>query len=194
MTAHSPSDRIRDPREAMVDHIPSLRAFAISLARDRSLADDIVQDTLIKAWRNIDKYVPGTNLQAWLFTILRNTFYSFLRKRRHEVEDPDGAYAARLSVAPDHDSKLAFADFRAAFDKLSPEHREVLILVGASGFSTAEAAAMMSVAEGTVKSRANRARLRLAELMRLSGEQDAVEGTSAMMMSAMGAAARSDRA
>ena len=192
MTDRIEADRHRDPREAMADYIPSLRAFAISLARDRSLADDIVQDTLIKAWRNIDKYVPGTNLQAWLFTILRNTFYSFLRKRRHEVEDPDGIHAGRLSVAPDHDSKLAFADFQRAFDKLSPEHREVLILIGASGFSTTEAAEMMGVAEGTVKSRANRARQRLAELMRLNGTQDAIEGTSALMMSAMGAASRSD--
>jgi RNA polymerase sigma-70 factor (ECF subfamily) len=192
MTYPKIPDRDRDPREAMVDYIPSLRAFAISLARDRSLADDIVQDTLIKAWRNIDKYVPGTNLQAWLFTILRNTFYSFLRKRRHEVEDPDGVHAAKLSVAPDHDSKLAFGDFMRAFDRLSPEHREVLVLVGASGFSTAEAAEMMGVAEGTVKSRANRARLRLAELMRLSGPLDAIDGTSALMMSAMGAATRSN--
>ncbi|MEZ5797531.1 MAG: RNA polymerase sigma factor [Paracoccaceae bacterium] len=161
-----------DPREEIASHIPALRAFAISLTRNGSAADDLVQDTIVKAWSNIEKFTPGTDLRAWMFTILRNLFYSARRKAVREVADPDGLHAASLSVRPAHDGRLAFADFRAAFDQLSAEHREVLILVGASGYSCEEAAEMMGVAVGTVKSRTNRARARLCELMGLSGTDD----------------------
>ncbi len=170
-----------DPRDRLADAVPKLRAFAISLTRDVSRADDLVQDTILKAWSNMDKFDPDTNLDAWLFTILRNTFYSALRKVRREVPDPDGTHAAHLSVKPAHDSRLAFQDFRRAFDLLSPEHREVLILVGASGFSCEEAAAMMGVAVGTVKSRASRARRRLAELLHLEDGEDMFSGTDGAM-------------
>lgn len=166
-----------DPRDRLADAIPKLRAFGISLTRDATLADDLVQETILKAWSNIDKFDPATNLDAWLFTILRNTFYSSLRKTRREVSDPDGAYAASLSVKPAHDSRLAFKDFQRAFDVLSPEHREVLVLVGASGFSCEEAGEMMGVAIGTVKSRASRARRRLAELLQLEDGEDMFSGT-----------------
>lgn len=166
-----------DPRDRLAGAIPRLRAFAISLARNVSQADDLVQDTILKAWSNMDKFDPATNLDAWLFTILRNTFYSSLRKTRREVQDSDGAYAATLSVRPAHDSRLAYQDFMVAFDQLSPEHREVLILVGASGFSCEEAAGMMGVAVGTVKSRASRARKRLAELLNLAEGEDFFSGT-----------------
>ncbi len=157
-----------DPRDRLADNLRPLRAFAISLTRNVSAADDLVQETILKAWSNIDKFQRGTNLQAWLFTILRNTYYSSLRKHRREVADPDGAHAAMLYVEPVHDGRLAFADFQRAFDTLSAEHREVLILVGASGFSTEEAAAMMGVATGTVKSRASRARKRLSQILGLA--------------------------
>lgn len=166
-----------DPRERLPGAIPKLRAFAISLARDVTRADDLVQETILKAWSNIDKFDPATNLDAWLFTILRNTFYSSLRKSRREVQDSDGAFAARLSVKPEHDGRLALQEFQRAFDQLSPEHREVLILVGASGFSCEEAAGMMGVAIGTVKSRASRARKRLAGLLHLEDGEDMFSGT-----------------
>ena len=166
-----------DPRDRLAGAIPKLRAFAISLARDVSKADDLVQDTILKAWSNIDKFDPATNLDAWLFTILRNTFYSSLRKTRREVQDSDGFHAASLSVKPAHDGRLALQEFQKAFDSLSPEHREVLILVGASGFSCEEAAGMMGVAIGTVKSRASRARKRLAELLHLEDGEDMFSGT-----------------
>ena len=166
-----------DPRDELVDHLPALRAFALSLTRDGSSADDLVQDTIVKAWTHIDKFQPGTNLRAWLFTILRNTFYSSLRKTRREVQDTDGVHAAQLSEKPAHDSRLAFTDFQRAFDTLSPEHREVLILVGASGFSCEEAAGMMGVAIGTVKSRASRARKRLSEILHLKDGEDMFSGT-----------------
>jgi RNA polymerase sigma-70 factor (ECF subfamily) len=167
----------RDPRDRLAGSVPRLRAFAISLTRDVSRADDLVQDTILKAWSNMDKFDPATNLDAWLFTILRNTFYSSLRKTRREVQDPDGIHAATLSEKPAHDSRLAFKDFQRAFDLLSPEHREVLILVGASGFSCEEASSMMGVAVGTVKSRASRARKRLAELLHLEDGEDLFSGT-----------------
>ena len=166
-----------DPRDRLAGAIPRLRAFAISLSRDVSKADDLVQDTILKAWTNMDKFDPKTNLDAWLFTILRNTFYSSLRKTRREVQDTDGVHAATLSERPAHDSRLAFKDFQRAFDVLSPEHREVLILVGASGFSCEEASRMMGVAVGTVKSRASRARKRLAELLHLQDGEDMFSGT-----------------
>jgi RNA polymerase sigma-70 factor (ECF subfamily) len=128
-------------------------------------------------WCNIDRFDPATNLDAWLFTILRNTFYSSLRKTRREVQDSEGIHAATLSVKPAHDGRLALQEFQKAFDALSPEHREVLILVGASGFSCEEAAGMMGVAIGTVKSRASRARKRLAELLHLEDGEDMFSGT-----------------
>jgi len=175
-----------DPREMLVSYLPSLRAFAMSLTRNRSSADDLVQDTIVKAWTNIEKFAIGTNLQAWLFTILRNTYYSSLRKGRREVADPDGIHAQALFVKPDHDARLAFSDFQRAFDKLSPEHREVLTLVGASGFSCEEAAETMGVAVGTVKSRASRARKRLSGLMGLADGEDAFSGVDQASLAVMG--------
>jgi RNA polymerase sigma-70 factor, ECF subfamily len=175
-----------DPRDLLVGHLPSLRAFAMSLTRNRSSADDLVQDTIVKAWTNIEKFAEGTNLQAWLFTILRNTYYSSLRKVRREVADPDGIHAQSLFVKPDHDGRLAFGDFQRAFDQLSVEHREVLTLVGASGFSCEEAAVTMGVAVGTVKSRASRARKRLSELMGLSDGEDAFSGVDQASQAVMG--------
>ena len=186
--AQSGADSVasEDPRDALVTHLSSLRAFAISLCRNTAAADDLVQDTIVKAWTNIDKFQPGTNMRAWLFTILRNSYFSSLRKTRREVADPDGIHAAGLFTKPDHDGRLAFSDFRRAFDQLTPEHREVLILVGASGFSCEEAAGMIGVAEGTVKSRTSRARKRLAELMGLAEGEDVLMGVDGNTMSVMG--------
>ncbi len=165
-----------DPRDELPDHLAALRAFALSLTRNGSAADDLVQDTIVKAWTNIDKFTPGSNLRAWLFTILRNTFYSDRRKSRREVSDGEGHHAATLVTKPAHDGRLAFTEFSVAFDQLSPEHREVLILVGASGFSCEDAAGMMGVAVGTVKSRASRARARLASLLELADGEDMFSG------------------
>ncbi|WP_426036322.1 RNA polymerase sigma factor [Cypionkella sp. TWP1-2-1b2] len=178
-----------DPRDQLVEHLRPLRAFAISLTRNVTAADDLVQETILKAWASIDKFQRGSNLQAWLFTILRNTYYSSLRKSRREVADPDGAYAATLSVKPDHDGRMAFTDFLRAFDALSDEHREVLILVGASGFTTEEAAAMMGVAAGTVKSRASRARKRLSHLLGLAEGEGMFSGIDAVTDAVIGRAA-----
>ena len=175
-----------DPREELPEHLPALRAFAISLTRDATQADDLVQDTIVKAWSNFDKFAPGSNLRAWLFTILRNTFFSAKRKTKREVADPDGIHTAGLYEKPAHDGRLAFSDFQTAFDKLTPEQREVLILVGASGFSYEEAAEMTGVAVGTVKSRANRARQKLCELLDLKdgeGMFSGVDGAAGAVLS-----------
>lgn len=180
------STEARDPREELPDHLGALRAFALSLTRNSASADDLVQDTIVKAWSNIEKFERGTNLRAWLFTILRNTFYSDRRKRKREVADPEGIHAASLYEKPAHDGRLAMNDFVAAFDQLSPEHREVLTLVGASGFSYEEAAGMMGVAVGTVKSRANRARARLAEMLGLAEGEDILSGEDRNSLAVMG--------
>jgi RNA polymerase sigma-70 factor (ECF subfamily) len=161
-----------DPKEELVEHLQAMRAFAMSLARNTAAADDLVQDTVVKAWGNIEKFEAGTNMRAWLFTILRNTYYSQYRKRRREVEDPDGVMAGALSEKPAHDGRLAMSEFRRAFVELSDEQREVLILVGAEGFSYEDAAEMCGCAVGTIKSRTNRARKRLAELMQLDDDDE----------------------
>lgn len=154
-------------RKELLEHMPNLRAFAMSLCGNGDRADDLVQEALVKAWSNLDRYEPGTNMRAWLFTILRNAYYSDLRKRRREVEDADGAMAARLATHPGQTGHMDFQDFRAALDRLPADQREALVLIGASGLSYEEAAEICGCAVGTVKSRVNRARNRLAELLML---------------------------
>ena len=158
-------------RTLLLGAVPSLRAFAISLSGNVDRADDLVQDTLMRALANIHRFEPGTNLNAWLFTILRNLFHSEYRKRKREVEDADGSYAARLTVHPEQGSRLDFEDFRAALANLPADQREALLLIGASGFSYEEAAQICECAVGTIKSRVNRARRRLSELMSLERDE-----------------------
>ena len=165
-----------DPKDEIVTHLGSMRAFAMSLTRNPTLADDIVQDALVKAWGNLDKFQPGTNMRAWLFTIVRNTYYSHHRKRKREVEDVEGEMQAGLAQKPDHDGRLQMRDFGEAFDQLPEEQREALVLVGAGGFSYEEAAETCGVAVGTIKSRINRGRARLAELMEID-EDSPLEAT-----------------
>lgn len=137
-----------------------------------------MHDAVLKGWDNLDQFRPGTNLRAWLFTILRNQHYSELRKRQREVEDVDGMHAERLATQPSQFDHVRLAEFRDAFQELNVQQREALFLVGACGFSTAESAAICGCAEGTVKSRVNRARVRLTALLYLDEEdelpQDAV--------------------
>ncbi|MCI0466927.1 MAG: sigma-70 family RNA polymerase sigma factor [Beijerinckiaceae bacterium] len=157
--------------------VPNLRAFSVSLCGNIDHADDLVQETLVKAWSNIDSFVEGTNLRAWLFTILRNIYYSEYRKRRREVADPDGTFAANLATAPAQSGHMDMLDFRAALQQLPSDQREALILIGASGLSYEEAAGVCGVAIGTMKSRVNRARNRLAEMLSItSGEEFGRDG------------------
>ncbi len=159
-------------RDQLLATIPSLRAFAISLTNDVTRANDLVQDTVVRAWSHMGQFERGTNLQAWLFTILRNQFHSEYRKRKREVQDVDGGYAARLTTLPDQGTHLDFVDMRTALTKLSPDQREAVLLVGAQGLSYQDAAAICGVAVGTIKSRVNRARVRLAELLALNAVED----------------------
>ena len=152
-------------RDAMLAAVPSLRAFAISLSGNVDRADDLVQETLLRAMANIDSFEPGTNLSAWLFTILRNLFRSEYRKRRREVEDADGRHVGSLKSPPQQHSRLEFEEVRGALAKLLPDQREALILVGAAGFSHEEAAAICESPVGTIKSRVHRARARLVQLL-----------------------------
>ena len=156
----------------LIAAIPNLRAFAISLCGNPDRADDLVQETLVKAWSNLTSFAEGTNLAAWLFTILRNIYYSEYRKRRREVADSDGAIAARLATAPAQSGHIDFLDFREALQKLPPDQREALILIGASGLSYEEAAGVCNCAVGTMKSRVNRARNRLVELLAIVSSSD----------------------
>jgi RNA polymerase sigma-70 factor (ECF subfamily) len=161
----------------LIELLPSLRAFARSLAHNPAQADDLVQDTLVKALANVERFEPGTNLRAWLFTILRNHYYSQLRKAKREVEDADGRFAARIAVRPEQDGSVDLEDFKIAFQQLAPDHREVLTLVGASGCSYEEAAAICGCAVGTIKSRVNRARKKLSDILGLDeGEQSTSSG------------------
>jgi RNA polymerase sigma-70 factor (ECF subfamily) len=156
----------------LIAAIPNLRAFAVSLCGNPDRADDLVQETLVKAWSKLATFVEGTNMPAWLFTILRNIFYSEYRKRRREVADSDGAIAAKLATAPAQNAHMDFLDFRAALQKLPLDQREALILIGASGFSYEEAAVVCGCAVGTMKSRVNRARNRLVDLLAIDSSAD----------------------
>ncbi len=168
----APTSPNADFREALIREMPGLRAFAVSLAGSFHQADDLLQETLLKAWSSSDSFTPGTNMRAWLFTILRNTYYSQHRRRGREVQDTDGVYSERIAAPPNQEGALDLADFRAALAKLPPEHRDVLLMVGASGFSYEEAAEICGVAIGTVKSRLNRARARLADLLGINEAAD----------------------
>ena len=161
----------KDFREHAIAAIPGLRAFALSLTSRSDRADDLVQETLMKAWKHHDSFEPGSNMKAWLYTILRNEFYTQLRKRKREVEDADNFYSSKVAVHGEQEGHLDMADLRVALAKLPDDQREALILVGASGFSYEEAAEICKVAIGTIKSRVNRGRAKLAELLGISVDE-----------------------
>jgi RNA polymerase sigma-70 factor (ECF subfamily) len=159
-------------RDIMLASVPRLRAFAISLSGNVHRADDLVQETLLRALANINSFQPGTNMPAWLFTILRNQFHSEYRKRHREVEDSDGSYADTLKTQPEQASRMEFKEFSAALGKLPVDQAEALILVGASGFSCEEAANICGCAIGTIKSRVSRARRQLSQLLSIENFND----------------------
>lgn len=159
------AERDQQMQADLAQLLPNLRAFARSLAGTVDRADDLVQETLVKAWQNRESFAMGSNLKAWLFTILRNTFLSLERKKRFEVSDPDGEHANRMAVPASQTAHMDAVDFSEAFAKLAPDHREALILIGAEGFSYEDAALMCGCAVGTLKSRVNRARTKLASLL-----------------------------
>ena len=159
-------------RDELVAAIPNMRAFAISLCGNRDRADDLVQEALVKAWNHLESFEEGTNLKAWLFTILRNAYFSELRKTKREVADSEGQLAAKLSVPAEQHGHLDLADLNDALAKLPADQREALTLIGAEGFSYEDAATISGCAIGTVKSRVNRARAKLHELMAMTPDGD----------------------
>ena len=156
----------------MVALVPQLHTFARSLCRDGVRADDLVQEALMRAINNIQRFTPGTNLKAWLFTIVRNEHYSQLRRGKFEAQGMDIELLPEPSVPPDHDGKLELRDLNRALGSLSPGQRTALILVSVSGFSYEEAAEICGCAVGTIKSRVARARETLLEM--LEGRQPMV--------------------
>lgn len=154
-------------KKSLIESLPDLRAFARSLIRNADKADDLVQDTILKAWAKQDSFEVGTNIKAWLVTILRNEFYSQMRKRGREVQDSEGTYSNAVAIHPAQYGSLDLKDFRKALDQLPDDQREAIILIGASGFSYEEAAEICDCAIGTIKSRVSRARSRLQELLEI---------------------------
>jgi RNA polymerase sigma-70 factor, ECF subfamily len=148
----------------MLAAIPKLRAFAIFLCRDRNEADDLVQATLLRACAHIDSFEPGTNMDAWLFVILRNHFYSQYQRRRNLRAAID-QLAKGDATLPQQVASLEYSEVCAAVARLEPEQRDALMLVAVSGFSYDEAADLCGCCVGTIKSRVCRARTKLADML-----------------------------
>lgn len=159
MTEHHPFHILLTPQTR------DLKYFALRLTADKHRAEDLVQATLLKAWAKRDSFEPDSNLRAWLFTILRNTFYSDLRKYRREIEDIDGLRAAALYEEPGQDHVLALKELISAIGGLPPQQRKPIVLMGAYGFSQLEAAAACGCTVGTIKSRVSRARTTLCTVL-----------------------------
>lgn len=145
-------------RDELMRALPALRTFALSLCANAARADDLVQETLVRAWANRDRFSPGTNFIAWTFTILRNQFYTEMRKSRREIEDAEGAHAATLTAAPDQEHAVALGSVMALISRLPLTQAQALLLVGAEGYTYEEAALRIGCQVGTVKSRVSRAR------------------------------------
>ena len=149
----------------VVEHLSSLRAFARSLTSNRQQADDLVHDTVVRALTAAHQFTPGTNFKAWAFTILRNLFYNQGRNPWSRHLPLDELTVNEPAIRANQEDSLVFCDFRRAFWQLAPEHREVLILVGASGLSYEEASVICDCPIGTVKSRVSRGRRELKALL-----------------------------
>ncbi len=154
-----------DFERELVAHIPHLRAFARFVTQNSDQANDLVQDTIVRALRAQHQFQPGTNFKAWTFTILRNLHVNNIRRRHVKLESIEEGALDVYAVSPEQEKKLEFQELRVALAKLSREHREVLLLVGASGFQYEEAAEICKCAVGTIKSRLSRARSELYELL-----------------------------
>lgn len=170
-------------RDAFVAAVPSLHRFALSLTKNAAMADDLVQDTLLKAWKARSHFEPDTNLGAWLFTIMRNAFYTTHRRARWEVSDSDGDHAARLASAPAQSGHLDMQDAQAALARLPEPMRQALVLVAIENLSYEEAAEVMQCRIGTVKSRVWRARDQLATLLGYGADE---VGADRLTLSALG--------
>lgn len=167
-------------RQELTALIPHLRAFSRSLCQNSTLADDIAQDAMLKAWKSRHQFKPGTNLKAWCFTILRNQFYSF-KRRSWRATPLDQEVAEQTIIANTNPEKsVELNELRRGLDSLKEDQREALILVGASGLSYEEAAEICGCAVGTIKSRVSRARKALQTIMETADFDDNADGVSAL--------------
>ncbi len=152
-----------DEAHRIVELIPRLRRYARALVSDRARADDLVQDTLERAWNKFHLWRPGSDLRAWLFTVMHNVHVNQVRASRdHAVLDDEGP---EMAVAAVQGASLEIRDLERALALLSPEQREVLLLIALEDMSYAEVAAMLDIPIGTVMSRLSRAREKLRALM-----------------------------
>lgn len=166
--------------------IPHLRAYGRSLTGDMDRADDLVQDTMLKAWASRDRFAAGTSMKAWTFVILRNVFLSQMRRQKFHGDYDEIAAERLLVAAPLQEEATHVADIQRALLELSPDQREALILVGAGGMSYEEAGRICEVAVGTMKSRVSRARTALEAIM-ASGRLSTPRGDMPPPAEAMGA-------
>jgi RNA polymerase sigma-70 factor, ECF subfamily len=165
MGAKETVDPDRIFRDQLVALLPSLRAFSRGLCGHREMADDLAQDTMMRAWAARESYTQGTNFRAWMFMIMRNQFYTTIRKNSRTTSlDPEVAERV-LVVAPAQHNGINVDDVAKALQKLPAEQREVLLLIGANGLSYEEAAEVIGCAMGTVKSRLARGRTALTALI-----------------------------
>jgi len=151
-------------RQDMMSLLPDLRGFARFLVRDRVAADDLVQDTVVQALGALSQFQPGTNLKAWLFTILRNQFFAQARRRKREAELLQAHFQPEETIVSG-DDLADIGDLQRMLWTLPPLLREALVLVGAQELSYDEAAAICAVPVGTMKARVSRARAALARIM-----------------------------
>jgi len=169
-----------DFRRAIEAVLPELRRFARSLTRgDQEEADDLVQETMMKAWRARDRFRAGTNMRAWTYTILRNLFLSDRRRDRFKGDWDETAHPRMLATPAHQEHPVHVADLAAALGRIPPSQREALMLVGAGGMAYEEAAAVMGVAVGTVKSRVSRGREALLAIIEGTGGPVAAAGGTA---------------
>ena len=149
-------------KDDIVALLPDLRAFSRFLCRDRESADDLAQNTILAALDKQDQFAAGTNLKGWLFTIMRNRFYSDLRTQRRRPTSIDSDAAPELAAVDNPEATVALKELSAALFELSPQSREALVLIGAGGFSYEEAAVLCGCSVGTLKARVSRARKQLS--------------------------------
>lgn len=159
------SDATWDAKREIAAQIPALRAFARTLVRNPFDADDLVQETLAKGIANAHRFQPGTSLKSWLFTILRNTFYTSIKISNREHPGAGGCVSEVCTLLPAQEWAVRGGELRDALDHLPQDQREVLVLIGVLGISYEEAAGICGCAVGTIKSRLNRARNRMLDFL-----------------------------
>lgn len=159
----------------IVELIPAMRAFARTFYRDKNDADDLVQETLTKGLARIETFQPGTSMKSWLFTIMRNTFYTKVKRDAREAPGNMDCVSSRPAVDPTQDWSARGMEIYNALQRLPEPQREVIVLIGVFGISYEEAAEICDCAIGTIKSRLNRARIALLSALGEDSPRSSVE-------------------